>query len=385
MSQLQWNPIQANFGGSTDTARTALAGISQAGNVFENISKSIAQERQNEIQNKLATEEESRQKQLLQQSLLQDRDAAEVSAALQDAYSSSIDPTGKFNFSTFTELSKGIVPQTKAGAEVANTYMNKLSSDRQFEISQAFNEKQLSQQRELEQKRIKATLQAANINAKSRLQEEFLKQAREERKEKRESAKIYREEQSKFTPEETIKKLNLSSGILDMSSTPDYNLTTENNIKRLFSDTKDPSSKISGLYNGISPKLMSNILSGNLKTEDAIIGGIELTSDAQNQLAAAVDGTPSFITSKLVINGILNNRKASNEQYYYLINNPDFVNFIPKDVLEKAKAGEELKEKDLNALAKAEKEVNKDKQTNKIPTSLNQSGLVDRRRLLLNR
>ena len=385
MSQLQWNPIQANFGGSTDTARTALAGMSQAGNVFENISKSIAQERQNEIQNKLAMEEESRQKQLLQQSLLQDRDAAEVSAALQDAYSSSIDPTGKFNFNNFTELSKGIVPQTKAGAEVANTYLNKLSSDRQFEISQAFNEKQLVQQKELEQKRIGATLQAAKISAQSRLQEEWLKQAREDRKDKRELAKIYSEEQSKFTPEETIKKLNLSSGILDMSSTPDYNLTTENNIKKLFSDTKDPSSKISGLYNGISPKLLSNILSGSLETEDAIIGGIELTSDAQNQLAAAVDGIPSFMTSKLVINGILNNKKVSNEQYNYLISNPDFVNFIPKDVLEKAKAGEELKEKDLNALAKAEKEVNKDKQTNKIPTSLNQSGIVDRRRLLLNR
>ena len=91
------------------------------------------------------------------------------------------------------------------------------------------------------------------------------------------------------------------------------------------------------------------------------------------------------MTTKLVINSILNNRKASNEQYYYLISNPDFVNFIPKDVLEKAKAGEELKEKDLNALKKAEKEVNKDNQTNKIPTSLNQSGLVDGRRLLLNR
>lgn len=385
MSQLQWNPIQANFGGSTDTARTALAGISQAGNVFENISKSIAQERQNEIQNKLATEEESRQKQLLQQSLLQDRDAAEVSAALQDAYNSSIDPTGKFDFSTFTELSKGIVPQTKAGAEVANTYMNRLSSDRQFEISQAFNEKQLAQQRELERKRIDATLQATNISARSRLQEERLKQAREENKQRREAAQAYSEEQSKFTPEETIKKLNLSGGILDMSSTPDYNLTTENNIKKLFSGTKDPSSKISGLYNGISPKLLSNILSGSLETEDAVIGGIELTSDAQNQLATAVDGVPSFITTKLVINGILNNRKASNEQYYYLISNPDFVNFIPKDVLEKAKAGEELNNKDLSALEKAEKKINTPNQTNKIPTSLNQSGLVDRRRLLLNR
>ena len=385
MSQLQWNPIQANFSGSTDTARTALAGISQAGNVFENISKSIAQERQNEIQNKLATEEENRQKQLLQQSLLQDRDAAEVSAALQDAYSSSIDPTGKFDFNIFTDLSKGIVPQTKAGAEVANTYMNKLSSDRQFEISQAFNEKQLAQQRELEQKRIGATLQAANISAQSRLQEELLKQAREDGKGKRELAKIYSEEQSKYTPEETIKKLNLSSGILDMSSTPDYNLTTENNIKKLFSDTKDPSSKISGLYNGISPKLLSNILSGNLKTEDAIIGGIELTSDAQNQLAAVVDGIPSFMTTKLVINGILNNRKASNEQYNYLISNPDFVNFIPKDVLEKAKAGEELNEKDINSLKKAEKKINIPNQTNTIPTPIIQSGLIDRRRLLLNR